>query len=149
MEARNPTYPQLWDAAQQGRADEVREILRASQLHGGLERVCLEFALSVACCNNWPRAAQALLDAKARPDVWTHPGRHPSPLYAAAYHGHVEVLRALRAHLDQVCYSGGDRPLHVASAHGQTDVVRYLVSANANPRAVNHKGETPLKLATR
>jgi hypothetical protein len=106
MEAYNPTYRQLWDAAQQGRADEVREILRASKLHGGLERVCLEFALSVACRNNWPRAAQALLGAKARPDVWAHSGRHPSPLYAAALHGYVEVLRLLvlpKADVNQDC----------------------------------------------
>jgi ankyrin repeat protein len=150
MEAHKATYSQLWDAAQQGRADEVREILRSSLLHGGLKQVCLELALSVACRNNWPCAAQALLDAKARPDAWAHPGRHPSPLFVAADNGHVEVLRLLvlaKAGVNQDCCTAYN-PLQVASAVGQTDVVRYLLSLKACPRLASGYGYTPVELAT-
>jgi hypothetical protein len=149
MDAREHTCRQLWDAAQQGRAEEVRGILRASQLRGGIRLVSLEAALLVACCNNWPCVAQALLYGKTSPEAWSCAvGR--ATLHAAAFHGCVDVLHTLvlaKADLKQPCSWCGN-PLHVASAYGQADAVRYLLSANACPRAVNCFGNTPAALAT-
>jgi ankyrin repeat protein len=152
----NPTYRQLWDAAQQGRAGEVRELIHASKLRG-TDNIPMTHPLSVACFNNWPAAAQALLDGKASPNAWWGPKgipwshRQHTALHAAACHGHVEVLRLLvlaKADVNQDC-SSAYNPLQLASAVGQTDVVRYLLSVKACPRRANGYGRTPVELAAR
>jgi hypothetical protein len=151
MEARKQTDRQLWDAAQQGRAGEVRGILCASELGG---RIDLEAALVVACHNNWPCAAQALLDGKASPHAWSNPGKiFRSAVHAASLDGRLEVLRTIvlaKADVNQACWLHGWNfcPLHYASWKDQTDVVRYLVSAKACPRVVDQYGRTPADLAS-
>ena len=43
----------------------------------------------------------------------------------------------------------GQTPLHFASEQGRPDIVRTLLAAGAQPRAVDRNGLSPLAMATR
>ncbi len=148
MEARKQTYRQLWDAAQQGRAGEVRGILCASGLSGCID---LNASLFVACHNNWPCVAQVLLDGKASPNTWQVPKIVRGAVHAATCDGHFEVLRTLvlaKVDVNGGCFFSWDlQPIQLASSKGQTDVVCYLLSVKACPRVVDARGRTPADLA--
>ena len=74
----------------------------------------------------------------------------PSPLRAAAYCGHIEVLGVLLelgANCDAVD-GHGQSALHWAAYAGHTRVCARLLAAGANARLRDHAGSTPLALAT-
>jgi ankyrin repeat protein len=73
--------------------------------------------------------AALIADAKAAIDLPNHKGS--TPLYVAAQHGHVKVIKALlrggaSVHLPN---HNGFTPLLIACQHGHVDVVRQLLSA--------------------
>ncbi|KAL5321110.1 hypothetical protein ACEPPN_011922 [Leptodophora sp. 'Broadleaf-Isolate-01'] len=76
------------------------------------------------------------------------------PLYFASSHGLVSVVRLLlsdAASVDIEAKGGryGSTSLQVASYRGNTDCVRLLLAAGADPNAPNDLGETPLLWANK
>jgi hypothetical protein len=74
------------------------------------------------------------------------------PLYYAARFGLLSVVNMIlavegTANLETVGGRRDSTPLHVACHYGQTAVVKVLLAAGANPRAVNSKGRTGLLTA--
>lgn len=95
-------------------------------------------------------AARALLDADAEVD---HPSRNPMavrPLHAAAAGRHPELVWILIASDAEVDarQRGGWTALHSAAANGDVDSVQALLSAGADPAAVNDEGRTPAELSS-
>lgn len=84
-----------------------------------------------------------------------------SSLMAAAYKGHVEIVKALLDHHRQTTTTSssssahfldwqdedGQTALSLAIAAGQKNVVELLLWAGANPSLADHQGQTPLDLA--
>jgi hypothetical protein len=112
----------VWDAAANGRAQEVRRYLAAGGDCGAT------FAL---------------------PGV---PGAGATPLHLAAAGGHDEVIRILLDHGAPIDAAARDRnqgtPLHWAIAGGKAESVEILLAAGADIHAENQHGQTPLDLAT-
>ena len=95
----------------------------------------------------------ALLDAGANPGH-ARATDGITPLYAASWVGHLEVIRELllrNADPNQAAHSttsGGGTPLHMAAHNGHLDVVTLLLANRADPRiAATHDGTTPLHMA--
>lgn len=69
-------------------------------------------------------------------------------LHTAAQHGEINRVKAivgsdpLAANLRETKY--GTTPLHQAAGTGQKEVVRYLLSKGADPKATDFEGNTPL-----
>jgi ankyrin repeat protein len=83
---------------------------------------------------------------------WTRrTSRGPTPLFIAACHDRVAVVRLLierRATLDATG-GYGLTPLHCAAAHGRAAIARLLIEAGARVDAVANGGATPLHLAVK
>jgi hypothetical protein len=114
----------LWTAAQEGRAEDVRAILTT---HGPFP---VYTALVVAACNDHADAVRALLvSASGLPDV----SHLAIVMQTAAKHGSVSVMQlALTFPASQTYFR---RILREAANHDQPDVVRLLAST---PGAVDH-----------
>jgi ankyrin repeat protein len=136
---------QLWDAAQQGNADTVRECMKNPALH----QECAYRALHAACANNWPDAVNALLEGKASPDGRV---KHRSAVFAAAFHGHVDVLRALLFSKAAITLTTtdyhvvGEAPIHCATRRS-LGVLQCLLEARADVHEPDVYGQTPCHLA--
>jgi ankyrin repeat protein len=74
-----------------------------------------------------------------------------TPLVHASVHGHTDVVALLLAHgcgdIDLQRAGTRSTALHSAVYNGHAGVVRALLVAGADPRIVNHHGETPLAMA--
>lgn len=94
-------------------------------------------------------AARALLDADAEVSERSRNPMAVHPLHAAAAGRHAELVWILIASDAAVnaCQRGGWTALHSAAANGDIDSVQALLSAGADPAAVNEQGQTPLELA--
>ncbi len=85
---------------------------------------------------------QARLDDRVRSDGAT-------PLFFAAYKGHLEVVRYLceaGANAD-AARDNGATPLFMAAQEGHLEEVRYMCEAGANTDAAADNGATPLLMA--
>ena len=74
-----------------------------------------------------------------------------TPLYFAAYNGHVEITRLLLQNGADVNVRshGGNTPLHWAAIQGHVDILHLLVENGADLEAQNNYGERALHIATR
>lgn len=104
------------------------------------------------------KACRVLLDAGVPVDARDHSGR--TPLFRIVEHCRstgdssmckrylplIELLLARGA--DPDASQNGDTALHVAAAHGLSDVVDILLKAGADPRTPNGLSKTPLELAS-
>jgi ankyrin repeat protein len=74
-----------------------------------------------------------------------------TPIWAAAKHGHVMLLKELlhaKANVEMSNHEG-ETPLWIAAKNGNATVVKELLTANADPQIRNKNGETPLGVAYR
>ena len=94
-----------------------------------------ETPLQIAACRHRVAIADALIKARADPDIRSHfGGGDETPLFAAAALGDCRMVRYLldvRASVD-LPNSDGKSPLLVATVHGHLNVVECLVDASAN-----------------
>ncbi|XP_063857510.1 serine/threonine-protein phosphatase 6 regulatory ankyrin repeat subunit A-like isoform X2 [Scylla paramamosain] len=72
-----------------------------------------------------------------------------TPVHAASYHGHVEVLEQLAGAGWPLTAreSDGNTPLHRAVWGGSVTCLRWLVERGGDPRVQNNNGHTPLDMA--
>ena len=72
-----------------------------------------------------------------------------TPLYLAAWYGHVAVVtKLLQENADvYAATAGGWTPLHRAAGYGHAAVAELLLQANASPTAVDKDGDTPTDIA--
>ncbi|KAF1746874.1 hypothetical protein GCK72_023332 [Caenorhabditis remanei] len=69
------------------------------------------------------------------------------PFHLAAKYNHVECMQALREHGFSINYTTEDgTALHVASACGQAEAVRYLLEIGVNTDIKNQHGQTVLQM---
>ena len=75
---------------------------------------------------------------------------HPTPLFVASQHGHLEVTRLLlEANADKdKAMNDGATPLFIASQEGQLEVAQLLLEANADKEKAMNDGATPLFIAS-
>lgn len=81
---------------------------------------------------------------------WTHPIKGTSPLMYAAELGHLDIAALLvhnGADIELQDYSSGWTALMHAVFHGQTSIVRYLVTVGASVDALACNGSTALDIA--
>jgi ankyrin repeat protein len=107
-------------------------------------------ALYRACClDRGLEVVLLLLEHGADAAAAVHDG--PTPLMAASYGGHTEVVALLLAHgcgnIDLQDSNDGATALHEACWLVDRGVVRLLLGAGADPHAVDNVGRTPLALA--
>lgn len=72
-------------------------------------------------------------------------------VFIAAQHGHVETMKYLLETVGfnvNIITKNGTTALHMASAFGHVNLVRYLIAQGANVNAIDNHGVTPLELAT-
>ncbi len=85
---------QLWIAAQEGRADDVRDLLlRLTTSHGLEQELWLAAALRVAAINDHVGAVHALL---LHAGVDANGAFSFSPVWQASWHGSADAVRASR-----------------------------------------------------
>ena len=72
-----------------------------------------------------------------------------TPLYVAACHGRLDVVKLLLQHKAELesTFKTGATPLYVACSNGHLDVVDALIEPGANVNAVCKDGATPLYVA--
>jgi hypothetical protein len=152
----SPAAGQLRDALRAGDAEAIRSAVAAGadlRAVPGMESPPLQYALEVN-----PRAkssrrelVETLLDLGADPNA---PGHEPAiHLVVGGYtldEGEaIHLLELLIAHGADVNRKGsamlslGRTPLHIAALKGQSAIVRYLLSREADPGAVDANGHTP------
>ncbi|XP_063857741.1 ankyrin-1-like isoform X3 [Scylla paramamosain] len=70
----------------------------------------------------------------------------PTPVHAASYHGHVEVLEQLEGAGWPLTArdSDGNTPMHCAAAGGSVTCVQWLVQRGGDTSIQNNAGHTPL-----
>lgn len=92
--------------------------------------------LYYASLTGLPKVVQ-LLALKANVDVNMRGGFHGSPLHAASYRGHVEMVKLLLEMGADVNLQGGfyGTALQAACAHSRAEVVRQLLEAGADVNA--------------
>ena len=123
----------LWLAASEGKAD-VMKILLKKGADPSVARVDGITALMSASVGGHANAIEVLVDAGADPTVTD--GEGLTPLMNAAENGTVAVLKLLAEKADSPDYldavsTSGFTALIIASAHGHTDAVKYLLEAGA------------------
>lgn len=104
-----------------------------------------ETAMRIASKNNDLNTTRFLLDKGANPNIADATGR--SPLSRAAGEGFNALLKLLLTAPDiyvDVQKKDGDTALRLAVIHNQTESVRLLLEAGANPNIQNENGNTPL-----
>ncbi|XP_046983908.1 GA-binding protein subunit beta-2-like [Schistocerca americana] len=138
----------LIQAARQGAAEQLRELLAAGAGVGARESSIKRTALHVAARGGHVAAASCLVGAGAEVDArdsceqWT-------PLHWAAYNGHAGVVRLLvGASADPNTRAlWGRTPLHWAALWGHSEAAAELLLAGADRGAQDGNGRTPLDLA--
>ncbi len=84
------------------------------------------------------------------PELIEATGPHNLPLvYYPAIAGHLDILEMLvNRGADVSAGDGANTALHGAASFGQIEVVRWLLSHDANPYAENFEGRLPIDVAT-
>jgi ankyrin repeat protein len=146
----NSEVTALWLAAGEGKVD-VMKLLLKKGADATNTRVDGLTALMTASVAGHAEAVQLLLDHGADPTASDGDGL--TPLMNAAENGTLPVVKLLvEAAKDPVEYintmsSTGFNALIIASAHGHTPVIEYLLDAGANVDALHENKVTPLMYA--
>lgn len=127
----------LWLAASEGRVD-VMKILLDKGAEATNSRVDGISALMTASIGGHADAVKLLLEVGVEPTQQDKDGL--TPLMNAAENGNVEIMKLLvekandPKYVNQVSATGLS-PIVIASAHGKTDAVRFLLQAGCNANA--------------
>ncbi|XP_047104839.1 ankyrin repeat and SOCS box protein 10-like [Schistocerca piceifrons] len=141
----------LIEAAKQGAAEQLRELLAAGADVGAREEDGLRdswTALHLAADRGHVAAASCLVGAGAEVDARSSWGQW-TPLHWAAFNGHAGVVRLLvGASADPNARDRwGRTPLHRAAERGHAGAAAELLLAGADRGARDEGGRTPLDLA--
>ncbi len=108
-------------------------------------------------CGNWMKsdfwkygsAADVKRCVRAGRKVGARDKNGATRLHYAAYHGNVEMMKALLSSRSKVDSRRADglTPLHIAAGWGTPDAVDALLDAKANAKAKSKKGRSPFDLA--
>ncbi|CAB02658.2 ANK_REP_REGION domain-containing protein [Caenorhabditis elegans] len=100
-------------------------------------------------CQKWPKfPVQSAYESLrvGTPDI-KRPFPAIYPFHLAAKYNHVECMQALREHGFSINYTTEDgTALHVASACGQAEAVRFLLEIGVNTDIKNQHGQTVLQM---
>ncbi|EGT57894.1 hypothetical protein CAEBREN_17975 [Caenorhabditis brenneri] len=100
-------------------------------------------------CRKWPKfPVQSAYESLrvGSPDI-KRPFPAIYPFHLAAKYNHVECMQALRDHGFSINYTTEDgTALHVASACGQAEAVRFLLEIGVNTDIKNQHGQTVLQM---
>ncbi len=107
-----------------------------------------EVALRSAARNCYIEGMQALLDAKANPNVFTNNIKN-TPLMAAAFNGCIEAMELLLSKGIKPDHKNNDGSTAFTSAiiKGHTSAVELLVNAGGDINSPDRRGNTPFMLA--
>jgi ankyrin repeat protein len=152
MEARGPDdeLTALLLAASQNRADLIRVLAKHGADLEARDPATGYTALAVAVRNEATDAVQELLDRGANKEAQV-PTTGWTPLFIAIKHGHAESFELLiKAHAQINACSKPQSdwvPLIAAAYYGEAVLLRRLLDAGANKRAVTDDGENALHKA--
>jgi ankyrin repeat protein len=143
---------ELYEAAQKGDLDGVRQALDKGADINALDPECSETALHAAVDKSQKEVVELLLSKGANPDIVS--GQHFTPLIIAAAMGDaalpmVESLLAGRANPDLAPTTGpnaGGAPMHIAASKGANAILSRLLAAGAKPKVLPN-GSTLLHMA--
>ncbi|KAG8227042.1 hypothetical protein J437_LFUL013829 [Ladona fulva] len=133
-----------------GNSPEILRLLLSSGAELAAERE-EETALGYAVRANSTECLRALVEAGA--SVNSFGVRGYAPLHVAAELSHMDcvpILLAAEANLNEKTQDhNGYTPLHILASDGDTEGIRVLIKAGANPLAVDSRGQTPLHLCAK
>jgi ankyrin repeat protein len=143
---------ELYEAAQKGDLDGVRQALDKGADINALDPECSETALHAAVDKSQKAVAEYLLSKGANPDIVS--GQHLTPLIIAATMGEValpmvESLLAGKANPELAPTTGpnaGLAPMHIAASNGSNAILTKLLATGAKPE-VPPNGFTLLHMA--
>lgn len=136
-EAASSEVTALWLAASEGRTD-IMKILLAQDADVNNARVDGITALMTASVGGHTDAVALLLENGVNPTTQDKEGM--TALMNAAENGNVEIMKLLVKMAEDPDFvnqvsSNGLSPIVMASAHGKTDAVKYLLSAGSDANA--------------
>ncbi|KAF5186406.1 Ankyrin-1 [Thalictrum thalictroides] len=137
-------FTPLHFAAENGREELLRLLLSKGVDVDALSSVGTP--LQMAACKGKHEAVKILLDHCANPGLYLH--HVPTPLSGAVLAkslSSVELLIAADADPDAV--SCGVTPLHLAASEGQTEIIKCLLKAGADPDLTDEDGMRPVEVA--
>jgi ankyrin repeat protein len=99
-----------------------------------------------ASCNGHAACVDALMTARAEPNIPNVAGQ--TACFIAAQQGHAHIIKLLKSASDvQMPSKEGSSPLHAAALGGHFECVVELICAGANVSVLNLQGQTPLQVA--
>ena len=146
-------YTSLMSACTEGRSQLVAPLVEARADPNHVSEVYNETPLvcACACSGDSPECVQALLDAKALPDLPCTQAKQKTGLFMAASCGHlsqVKTLLAAGASPNHRTFAGS-APLHAAAKDKHLEVMRALLDAQADVEAVDgESGSVSIPTAT-
>jgi ankyrin repeat protein len=143
---------ELYEAAQKGDLDGVRQALDKGADINALDPECSETALHAAVDKSQKAVVDLLLSKGANPDIVS--GQHYTPLIIAAAQGDValpmvESLLAGKANPELAPTTGpnaGGAPMHIAASNGSNAILAKLLAAGAKPKVLPN-GSTLMHIA--
>ncbi|EKD71273.1 MAG: ankyrin repeat protein [uncultured bacterium] len=138
----------FFDAAIKGCINLINQLLTDPSININQEHKDGSTALHRAAENGWIDIVKLLLSHGAHVSAKNNSGT--TPLHMAAKIGHDDVVQILLSApgIDiNVKDNSGDTPLHYAAFSQSSNTVVILINNGANIFIVNHKNDSPLKLA--
>ena len=138
----------LHAACDNGRIEEVRQLLSQHQHHGvNAKGKFGRTPLHLACAKGHRDIVHYLIEQEADLEIKNNHGF--SPLYVASLHNHPSIVKVLvegGASLSSTDL-GGLSPLHIAAEKGNVEALETLLSCGANHSIKDSIGYTPLDWA--
>jgi ankyrin repeat protein len=139
----------MFAAAMSGRAEQVRQSLKASPESVNSFSADGWTPLHLAAFFGCRDCIQALLDAGAKLNERSKNAMQNMPLHAAAAGRHSGIVRILleRGSWVNARQHGGWTALHAAAQNGDTELAELLIAAGADVKARADNNQSPLDLA--